>query len=67
MSKSTPAISENISTDCIKSLCELHAIHLAEEDLNKVQQQFQLIASHAQRVMEFDLHEEIEPAGEFRP
>ena len=42
-------------------------MNINESDLIKVQQQFKLISSHAQRIMQFDLHEEIEPAGEFRP
>lgn len=67
MSKPASTLPEKFPIDQIKSLCELQMLKLTEDDITRVQQQFQLIASHAQRVMEFDLHEEIEPAGEFRP
>ena len=59
--------SENQDLDLIISLSKLQAMNINESDLIKVQQQFKLISSHAQRIMQFDLHEEIEPAGEFRP
>lgn len=67
MHKPTSLILENIDIEHIRGLSKLQALNIAEFDILKVAQQFLLITNHARQVMTFDLHEEIEPAGVFRP
>lgn len=68
MSTDNPAPSpETLTLQHVERLAEAQSLDIDAGDLANVHRQLQLIASHASLVMEFDLDEEIEPAGEFRP